>query len=170
MADPTHTDDATRLAETLRNEAARSRPAFSEALHARVCAAIERTSHGSSCLPPRRPSFTSRRPWWSLAAAAALVLGAAWAAWWLRGPRDPAAPPHDVRTQIAKAPPAPTPVPEPPADPDTIFGSTGQIAEQFSAFVDSALTSSQWAYLDHDAQVAMQLLVDQLPLDVAPIE
>jgi hypothetical protein len=36
--------------------------------------------------------------------------------------------------------------------------------------VDSTVTAGQWAYLDHDAQVAVRLLMNQLPFDAASIE
>jgi hypothetical protein len=32
------------------------------------------------------------------------------------------------------------------------------------------LTTGQWAYLDHDARVAVRLLLDQLPFDAESVE
>jgi hypothetical protein len=47
---------------------------------------------------------------------------------------------------------------------------TSDAAEQLRLLVDSTLSRQQWAYLDHDVQVAARLLLEQLPLDDHQLE
>ncbi|MBN2475442.1 MAG: hypothetical protein JXB62_12595 [Pirellulales bacterium] len=155
MAKPILPDDERALARRLKREAAASRPAFSEPLHARICQAV-----GS-----RRPSVVRRpqpRTWQSglaLAATAAVCLAGAWwiASQWNRPPA-----PTPKRRNVAA-------VPE-PGDPlrelDQLVEMPNVTAENVGTAVQAALNTRRWAYLDQDAQVAARLLMDKLPLDL----
>lgn len=154
------TDEETRLADRLRREARATRPAFSEALHARVCRALQPCAPAS---PPRAGAGRMGRRWLSLAVAATLLISVVSVAWWLnRSPRSGPSP-------VARNVPVP-PIPDPGADPDVITEPTGEIAEHLGMLVDSTVTAGQWAYLDHDAQVAVRLLMNQLPFNETSIE
>jgi hypothetical protein len=146
-------EDETALAQRLRGEAHASRPEFSEQLHARICAAIR--MHRPRSQAPRKTSLTLRR--WACAAAtaacAAGVVLAAGRAFWRADPR------HDLTDRAVAAV-------EPSAPPDLEALASGT-AQRWGALVDAAWTTSQWAYLDHDARLAANLLLDQLPLELA---
>jgi hypothetical protein len=153
-------EDEQRLADRLKREARATRPAFSEALHARICRAVSDSGPAAR----RRPSTSPwRHRWLLLAAAAALLLSVSLVAWWLAPPS--ASPTRSPGAKVAFVEPH-----EPTVDPEMITGPTGEMAEEFGKLVDSTLETGQWAYLDHDARVAAQFLMDQLPIDVASIE
>ncbi len=159
MTRPIRPEEELRLADRLRSEADASRPPFSEGLHARICQAIEHRE------PPalRRPAPQPRRRWLSLVMAATLLIGVSVAAWWLAARAGPA--PQESRQEVFMAA-----APDPVATPDIIAAPPGEALEQFSMLVDSTLATGQWAYLDQDARMAAQLLINQLPFDVASIE
>ena len=170
MTNPLPNDQKQRLARRLKREARATRPAFSAALHARICRAIEQ----EGAARPRR-SALPRMPRRRLlaAAAAALVVGAALlASWWSRPePRrptpvaKPSAPQTPSEEPGAALADVPQELSEAVADPGTITGPTGQIARHFGLLADKAVSEGQWAYLDHDLGVALRLLADQFPLD-----
>ena len=175
MTDPLPNDQEQRLARRLEREARATRPAFSGVLHARIRRAIEQ----EGAARPRR-SAASRVPRRRLfaAVAAAVVLGVALLAWWRSRP-EPRWPPPVAHPTAPQAPSewpgaalakVPEEVPEAVADPDTITGPTGQIAQHFGLLADEAVSEGQWAYLDHDLGVALRLLADQFPLDGESIE
>lgn len=141
-----------RLAARLKLEAQATRPAFSEALHARICQALD---DSEPPVPRRRLRWRWRDHWALVAIAATLLVGVSLAVWWSRkGPG-----PTEVPSEVAVA-----------AGPDMITGPTVRAAEDVGMLVDSTFSEGQWAYLDHDAQVAVRLLMDQLPLDVESME
>lgn len=160
MVDRIRTDEEERLANRLRRDAQATRLAFSEALHARICQAVKR------CDPPvqRRatPSWLQSR-WLPVAIAATLLVSISLVAWLLNRSTGPAPRLRGPGGAVAQ-------VPDPVADPDTITRRTAGTAKEVGMLVDSTLSTGQWAYLDHDARVAVQLLMDQLPLDVASVE
>jgi len=172
-------DEERRLADRLKREAQATRPAFSEALHARICQSLRQGE-----VPVRRPGTegAGQRPkvgpeawslwsatWWlrsgrwPVAIAATLLVGVSLVAWWLGRPPGPEPGPSEL---VA----IPTESLDPVADPDMITGPTARTAEHVGALVDSTVSAGQWAYLDHDARIAFRLLMDQLPWDVASME
>jgi hypothetical protein len=54
-----------------------------------------------------------------------------------------------------------------PVDLSTVAGLAASVPDRIDAFVDSALSAQQWAYLDHDAQLTVRMLADHLPFDLA---
>ncbi len=165
------------LTRRLAREARATRPAFSEGLHARICRAVEREE-----LPRPKRSAGARLPRRRLffaATAAALLVGAALVASWLNR-ADPQRPAPIAKSPVPQAPSArqapteepgagpadvPDEVSEAVADPGTITGPTGQLAQHLGLLADEAVSEGQWAYLDHDLGVALRLLADQFPLD-----
>jgi hypothetical protein len=153
-----------------------------------------RTSRAMGSLPALphsggQAATGTRRRWWAVAAAAAVLAGALCVASWLRKPTGAGPTPPDAHVVVDQKPvrtsdaemiaEAPTPAPDreriaeapaPAPDAEMIADTTGRVAEQFGMLVDSTLTTGQWAYLDHDARVAAQLLIDQLPLSLASVE
>ena len=150
------------LAERLRREAVASRPAFSEELYQRICLVIEQDDPPS---PPReQPSRSGGRVWMALAATL-LLAGTVLLAWRLNSPEI--APPQVAQPKITQ--------PENSAN-DTSLALMSQELDGLSDVtqrtadgalrMDSALTTEGWAYLDHDARLATELVLDQLPLDM----
>ncbi len=48
-------------------------------------------------------------------------------------------------------------------------GLADRAAAEIDALVDSTMVQQQWAYLDHDARLAAEVLLDQLPFDVMSV-
>jgi hypothetical protein len=146
------------LADRLRREAEASRPAFSEELYERICLVVklddglsppETASPRSETASPR----PNRRLWLSVAATL-LLAGTSLLAWQLNNPNTPVTLPPIDNNSIASI----------PQDLDGISEITDNTAAG-ALLVDSALTTEGWAYLDHDARVATELILNQLPLD-----
>ena len=160
----THGEKRT-LADQLRFEAHRTRPAFSESLHARICRSVGQ----SEMAPPPRPAPRRRAGAVLIAAAVAASLAVAVLCWaWLRhGDRGPVPDPRHLVL--------PTPqekrIIKPEPGPDEDLQSPGEVpnnpAVDFSLLVDSTLVNRRWAYLDHDARLAARMLLDQLPPSIA---
>jgi hypothetical protein len=150
-------DEERALAERLKGEAQASRPAFSEDLHARICGAVRAGQAG-----PDRPrdALAGRARWAYVALAAACLVGAAALAWRLTTPAVSPANAPDT----AKLPAGPS---SPPTDLETLTGIPDRTAEHVGALVESTLANQQWAYLDHDARLAADMLLDQFPLEIA---
>ena len=148
-------DDEKILADRLKREAQASRPQFSELLHARICRAI-----GQSKLQTARRPAAVQWPWrWAYAAiAATLLVGVSLVAWRLStapGP-SPRPPVEDLaRDDSAR------PLRELPR-----LDEVDRTVTQVGSLVDSTLTTQQWAYLDHDARLVAELLIDQFPFDL----
>jgi hypothetical protein len=160
MVERIFNDEERRLADRLKREAQATRPAFSEALHVRICEALKQ------CEAPVRQGIVTwwlRTGWWPVAIAATLLVSVSLVAWWLGRPPGPEARSREVVT-------IPIESPDPVADPGMITGPTARTAEHVGMLVDSTVSAGQWAYLDHDARVAFRLLMDQLALDVASME
>ena len=161
-------NDEQELARRLREEALRWRPEFSASLHARLMAAVREAGLGTGRpgRPPRRLAIGVR---WSLAVAlAAGLLVAAAVAWQLaKGPRAGPSPKdiaiHDppLPERNAHVPDAPDPMIRWLAAADVARGAVGLV----DGLANQAIVAHQWAYLDHDAKVAFDLLVDRIPLD-----
>jgi hypothetical protein len=151
-------DEEKALADGLKREAAASRPRFSEPLHARICRAVSvrRAEAGVQSL--------RRRVQWRLASAAAaasaLVCAAlvAWAiySYYLPGPATQ--PPELAGVERENL--------DPLGELGAIATITNNTASDVGRLVEANLTANQWAYLDHDARVAVDLLMDHLPWDM----
>jgi len=148
-------------------EAEASRPAFSESLHQRTMAAVRaRASVSPASREPERtlsPPARQSRPWrgWSLSIATALatcvMLWAGWRAWdSQRGPGQDRGP----APQVAEQPVAVQP------ERDGGLPISPPVSEELTALVDNTIAQSQWAYLDHDARLATDLVLSQLPFDL----
>jgi len=174
MIDPISPEDERRLAECLRREAEEERPAFSETLHRRIVEALP----SREAMP--RPGG-ARRPAPRLWLAAALVAGVAVAAVLVvsqvldhraAGPPTPdetAVVPKE-RTPHERVPHEREPSPEPDAGEQNALDPLGAVASgtpvNVDRLVDATLGKSKWAYLDHDARLAANLMLDQIPLDL----
>ena len=141
MVEPMLPDDEKVLAGRLKREAEGSRPEFSEALHARICGALQ---PGEAS--PRRPVIRSRRPIAYACVTVACLAVALVVAWQLAGPHTPGVEPGNA-TPVAKTP-------DMLRDLDVLRSPP-----------EPPIPSPDWAYLDHDARVVTQLLIDQLPLN-----
>ena len=156
MVERMPSEEAKRLAERLKLEAGEARPEFSEALHQRVCEALKHCP-----APARLPAVALwlRRGWLPVAIATTLLVGLSLAALWFKGSYGPASGPGEM---VA----GPIEAPDTVADPGMITGPAARAVQRVGTLVDSTVTARRWAYLDHDAGVALQLLRDQLPLNL----
>lgn len=141
------------LARRLRAEAAADRPDFSEGLHARIMAS----------LPADRPAIDAGRPrpvrgrrWLAGSLSAAMLMAGVVIGWHVRGMGvgQTAAP---KETAVAES--------------DTPLAAMGAVryagGAEVGRMIDEGFARSQWAYLDHDARLAAELIMDQLPLELA---
>ncbi|HLA84413.1 MAG TPA: hypothetical protein VJL29_06440 [Thermoguttaceae bacterium] len=148
---PVDTAAEVDLERRLRAEATADRPEFSETLHARIVEALP-----AETMPIlRRPTSVERRRRLLAALAASLVVAVGLAAWQLRRPSDPGS--------VIVSNGAPDSTTESFAM-DTVARTGGA---EFGLMVDETLARGQWAYLDHDAKVAANMLMDQLPIELA---
>jgi len=179
MADLIAPEDQRRLAERLRREAEAERPAFSETLHRRIVAGLARRD-----IKPR-PTAARRlgpRTWLTAALVASVAVAATIAVsrYVDRGISAPAAPQETVVVMPSHAlpdhisanhiSPDPQPSEQPELDPldaelDPLEVVAGVTAQGVGSLVDDALRESQWAYLDHDARLAADMMLAQIPLD-----
>jgi len=177
MVDSIRPEDERRLAERLRCEAEAQCPEFSELLHRRIVDAL-----GARQVEPRK-DFRSRfgpRTWLvgALVASVAIVATVAISPYLDR--RQPPVAPQPKETAVV--PPDASQLPQPVRQPearspgaekariDPIDAVAGGSAETVGNLVDATLTKSQWAYLDHDARVAADLVLAQLPLDLSVLD
>lgn len=151
----------------LRQEALDGRVGFSDAIHQRLCEAIRKCDAAPSPVidePVRIRGGTYG--WLVLATAASLTVAAATVWWAVQADREsrlqgdlpevvevPAVS-QEQMPQTADAPPRPA----------ASYPAPGEIV----SLVDSTVTSSQWAYLDHDARVAWKLFAEVVPLRPTP--
>jgi hypothetical protein len=158
MADNRIGEQERELAERLRREAEASRPAFSEALHSRFVEAIR--EHAGQAGVERRVARPWRRPAYlgvvAACAAACLVVATLVV---LRRAESPGLT-SGTPTTTALAHPSPDPL----AGLDALADVSNLAATDVGALVDSTLARKQWAYLDHDARAATEMLLDNLPL------
>jgi len=158
------------LADRLRREAQQTRPAFSESLHARIRDAVAQTEMAE---PPRPATARRLGPIRiATAVAATLLIGTLAFVWYanFRSGTSPkpgemaraGGPEHGGQEKI---------IVEPPPGPDEGLPSPTEVpgnpAADIGLLVDATLTRRRWAYLDHDAQLAARLLLDQLPPSLA---
>lgn len=159
--------DERLLAERLRREAFASRPEFSEALHARLCQAVE-ASRSVTPSPAARPLDPRSRatPWSMILALAACFLAMSLVGWqvyrW-----DQQAGLAGVNRPDLKSPGEPAPslaqASSEPVNLHPVAGLAEGMSASLPALMDSALTGQRWAYLDHDAQLTMELFKQRFP-------
>ena len=192
MAENTSSGDEKRLSGSLKLEADTTRPAFSEALHARTMQAI----HDSRARASNRRSGR-REPAWLIAAVGVLLVAAASIALrFLVGSVDPTGTLPEG-TALVEPSIKPSVAPKNDPEPDGNRGTTGndttpnndpllrddtatqvvaneateieainEMPEQIGTVVELALADRKWAYLDQDARLAAGMLLDYLPLDM----
>ncbi len=152
------------LRSALKDYALASRPVFSEDLHAKILGAIQEKTHEKTTVAPRHATRHAAVSGWLAVAAASLLVGGVLLTWYVASNRIPSAqpgivPPHpDVATAQTD---------EPEMDLDELAGLANDAAKDLNVLVRSRLTEGQWAYLDHDARLAAEALLDQLPFDLA---
>jgi len=157
MVEQVFPDDNQVLADRLKHEAEASRPAFSEALHGRIVEAIRQCES--------QPPSAAARSWWRqprlLAVAAAVCLAiTSLAVWRLAVRSGPGPEPTDETAEVPPVPDDPVPAL------DALVETPDGTARRVGAILDGELTDRRWAYLDQDARLAAELLMDQLPLDL----
>jgi hypothetical protein len=160
-----------KLADRLKAEARADRPEFSEALHARICQAVQCTE-----TPAQRPGGFPRlaRRWLGATIAALLLIGFSIVLWRAGRPSHIAEGPEDrspVRVVVPENAVVDNPVPDSiVTDAEPLAVPSVQTAGRLGLLVDSSISAGQWAYLDHDARVVMDMLIGQFPLDIGSIE
>jgi len=166
------TRDEKALAERLRQEAARWRPAFSEALHDRIWRAIEQ------CKPDQAASTRQggahhrvvRRAAAALAAAGLVLVALLLEMAGLRS-QSGSTPDSGPLADRQQAPADWTAAAfeasfdELPA----LAALDRDVSAKIPSVLDNAIAPSRWAYLDHDARLAMELLAERFPFDVVSI-
>ncbi|MDZ7618028.1 MAG: hypothetical protein U1E05_13565 [Patescibacteria group bacterium] len=157
-----------RLKSRLIREAAADRPEFSQQLHDRIVQSLREAPPRGASYPaqPRLRQFRwSKRAWLAGSAAAAVVI--VLAAWLVRdaqrdttaaGPAPPIASDGAPESGSSEADTTPLAVVAAPA------------ADRFAAMVDATVAGSQWAYLDHDAQLATALVWNHIPFATSQTE
>ena len=152
------------LADRLRREALAARPEYSETLHARIGRAV-RQRQAAEVPVRRRPAALRLLPHGALATVAAIgVFSAVLIAWQVidrfgesdTAGGDAVAERVDERTDA-------------PVELEVLAGLPDRAAEGIDALVASTMVQQRWAYLDHDARLAAQMLLDQLPFDVLSV-
>ena len=164
MADKTSADRQA-LAQRLKSEATADRPEFSDELHARIVGAVRQTENfrdrgktPSSLLPD---SSLRRFRWAFIGVAAACAVVVLTAAWWVGGRQVPQPGGLQPEAPVARGQPS-----EPLTSPDRIMEIADASSQRLTDAVDS-VALDRWAYLDHDAKVALDMLTDPLPLGIA---
>lgn len=171
MVDKNAHNEKWDMADRLRQEAKRTRPAFSESLHARICRAVEQGEMAEPPRPAARPR--SRRVTIAAAVAATLAVGVAYLMWQGDSPSGPFSPSGSVPNpgDIVDSAGQEKDIVEPRPGMDEEFPSPtdvpGNLVVDIGSLVDSTMTNRRWAYLDHDAQLAARMLLDQLPGSIA---
>ena len=149
------------LVDRLRREALTSRPEFSETLHSRIRRAVRQCEAGKAPAR-RRPAAIQLFPRGAFATVAAIcVLGSLVIAWQsIEGVRESgtvgvdAVDDREFAAHMAAS----------------VVEMADRAVEEIDALVDSTMVQQQWAYLDHDAQLVVQVLLDQLPFDVMSVD
>lgn len=144
-----------RLNARLVIEAAADRPDFSQALHDRIMQSVRETPPRAARSPVRR----RRASWlWMVGSATAAAVAILLAAWLARG--------VDPDSTAARPGPLVSPAPAtdlPDADDTPLAVVAAPAADRFAALVDATVAGSQWAYLDHDAQLAAGMILNHIP-------
>ena len=144
-----------RLNARLVVEAAADRPEFSQVLHDRIMQSVREA-------PPRAVRGPVRRRLaprlWMVGSATVAAVAILLAAWLARG--------VDPDSTAARPGPSipPDPVTDlPDADDTPLAVVAAPAADRFAALVDATVSGSQWAFLDHDAQLAAGMVLNHIP-------
>jgi len=170
-------ENDSRLRQQLRREARRSRPAFSEALHARLVSAISAADmHGSPFAASRSRRFLRGQLLsWILAATAAIAMTFALALIW-SGPRRSQGDAISHYADGGRIPgfgrkskdisPQENAANTAARDFNAATEELARSASDVSEWVHAAADESQWAGLDRDAQAALAAVAGPLPFDL----
>jgi hypothetical protein len=190
MARPAKIDPSTALTERLREEGRDSRPAFSAALHARICDAVwpcgmspapqpgtTDLAVGTACSGAggqsarggrRRRVLRRSLGLAGIVAVAATLLAAAV----LLGPGRQAVRPV-VAVKASSSAVRPPAIPAPPAGSaespsgfELVTDLADSAVEHVDSLVEAADASGPWAYLDQDARQAWTSLGERLPVSL----
>jgi hypothetical protein len=165
MSKQVRSRDEQRLAERLRREAEASRPAFSAALHERICRELRRSG------PFEAPAFRAvarprrRRRWAFAAVASTCVLGVAIIVWLARGPGHTGAKPRVELAATQGTEQEPDWL-QPNGGLAALTGLAKKAPGKLDAWLDSTAATYQWAGIDEDARRTAEMLVSRLPFDV----
>ena len=158
-------EEERRLLARLTVEAADERPEFSQTLHDRIMQSVREASPIVVRHARRR---TILRRWVAGSAAAVALLLAVWLVRGVDRHSTAEAPvPH------ADGPLIPDPGIAAPHDDQRETALTAVVppaADRLTALVDATFSGSQWAYLDHDAQLAASMVLDHLPFELPVAE
>ena len=165
MVDKDAHDEKWDIADRLRHEAKETRPEFSESLHVRICRAVEQCEMAEPPRPVALPRFG--RPGISAAVAATLALGVLCLVWQGSSPSGSVLKPGKIVGSAGQEEALVEPEPRPNEALPSPTDVPGNPAVEIGLLVDSTLTNRRWAYLDHDAQLAARMLLDQLPGSIA---
>ncbi len=150
------------LTDRLRREAFEDRPAFSQILHERICHAVRLS--GGTVIRAERPRGV--RAWAvglaAIGAAACLVIAGFVLRNALSPPSVPA--PGDLAGAEIAQPPEPEEA-QPPELPGVPRLASSM--PDLPSLVDSAKNVPKWAYLDHDARLAVETMASRFPFDLA---
>ncbi len=169
MADQPQTDDEKALARRLKQEAAGTWPEFSESLHGRIVEAVAEEYARPKAASAVRTSDRRRRLAFAAALAAACLILVGVMSWW---PGFTGAPGDGVAGDPPDVPSYYPPAPEEPHIPDPSVLAKAHlkvmigVAEPLDWLLAPTVEENRWAYLDHDAHVAMELVTAQLTLDL----
>jgi len=155
------------LADRLRREAEASRPEFSDALHAKICQAVERSSHRP--LRRRETSGSARRS--TYVAVAVAVLVSATLVVWQAIPRSA---PTGVPPEVAESVSPKVDVREPSQgiafehieNLNRLVETLDGAPQRFDRTVESALIAGPWGGLDHDVRLVTSMVTEPLRLDL----
>ncbi len=161
--------DEKALGDRLRAEAAQSRPDFSEALHARICRAVQHCRPDEAGVD-RRPAGSRRGPRRTLATVAvAASLGTAMFVWqaYRNGYGPDGARPGGLADRAATGGTSLADAPDFHVELYAVTGFAATMPEKIDALIDSAVATQQWTDLGDDARLTVRMLADRLPFDLA---
>jgi hypothetical protein len=155
------------LRQRLHQEAEQALPQVSEPFHGRLCQAIRQ----SNVADPRMCSEPARSrllPIYSFPlATAACFLLITGILWYVFGPIRNR---HNVDvapSQVAQVPSLPADTPKDPVDHAPLMRLGHDALVRVGAVVDATTVSPQWAYLDHDARLALLAFADRFPFNAS---
>ena len=153
------------LRQRLRQEAEQALFPVPPALHERFCRAIRQggTANSGACPIPTRARLFPRYA--APAVAAACVMLIVGALWQVFGPMARPNPANVVPVQVARAPAQPANVSQVSVDVISLTRLGSDTLTRANAVVDATTVSPQWAYLDHDARLALHMFADRFPFN-----
>ena len=155
------------LRQRLRQEAEQASPSVSETFHERLCRAIRqgKIADTGMCSEPLPERLFLR--YLAPAIAAACLILIVGALWQTVGPIVRPNRVNVVPPQVARAPAPPMDGPKIPVDVMSLTQLGNDTLARVSAVVDTTTVSPQWAYLDHDARLALHMFADRFPFNTS---